>query len=119
MKNKQLLYLISSDFISSVGSSIQAAALAIYILDMTKSSQLFSLMLASAILPRVIFGPFFGVLTDWFNKKKILLLLNVLNFSVICLVTIFLDKVISFCYLLWSFVWVCLLHATHQQVQVP
>ncbi|MDN5408807.1 MAG: MFS transporter [Lactococcus sp.] len=85
MKNKQLLYLISSDFISSVGSSIQAAALAIYILDMTKSSQLFSLMLASAILPRVIFGPFFGVLTDWFNKKKILLLLNVLNFSVICL----------------------------------
>lgn len=71
MKNKQLLYLISSDFISSVGSSIQAAALAIYILDMTKSSQLFSLMLASAILPRVIFGPFFGVLTDWFNKKNI------------------------------------------------
>lgn len=92
MKNKQLLYLISSDFISSAGSSIQAAALAIYILDMTKSSQLFSLMLASAILPRVIFGPFFGVLTDWFNKKKILLLLNVLNFSVICLVTFFLDK---------------------------
>ncbi|MGB9977422.1 hypothetical protein [Thermovenabulum sp.] len=56
--------------ISLLGSYLYNFAISLYVLKMTGSGLSFSLSLVAGTLPRVIFGPFSGVLCDNFSRKK-------------------------------------------------
>ncbi|MDT8719575.1 MFS transporter [Clostridium sp. 19966] len=78
-KNKQFLLLNSAQFISLIGTEMQDFALALYVLNITGSSTKFASVLAVTIIPKIILGPLMGVFADWFDKKKIVVILDTIS----------------------------------------
>lgn len=81
--DKNLRRIIIGQIISGFGSNIQQFALSLFVLEITKSATLFASMLAISAIPRIIFSPFAGVMGDWFDRKKSLILYD----SIDCIVT--------------------------------
>lgn len=79
LKNKNFLLLLLGKFISLVGDEFQDFALSLYVLEITGSAVKFASVLAVATIPKVIFGPICGVFSDWFDKKKLMILLNCIS----------------------------------------
>lgn len=65
--------------VSLLGSNIQSFALSLYVLKITGSAAQFAGILSIVILPDIILGPFAGVLVDWFDRKKIIVALDMFN----------------------------------------
>lgn len=86
LKNKNLILLLLGQFVSLVGSSMQSFALSLYILKVTGSGKLFATMLIVALIPKLVLGPICGVFSDWFDRKKILIYLDLLSGIVIAVV---------------------------------
>lgn len=74
--NKNFTIMVVGQLISLFGNSLQRFALSLYILDVTGSAALFSLILSIAILPEVFLAPFGGAIADRFSKKKIMVALD-------------------------------------------
>ncbi|HFJ9434350.1 MFS transporter [Bacillus thuringiensis] len=72
-----LLYAISR-FISNFGTSLYIIALPLAVYKMTGSGTSMGLMGMFETLP-LIFGPFIGTFTDYFSKKKVLIIAGVLQ----------------------------------------
>lgn len=70
LKNKNFCLLMIASFISTTGTIMQNTALSLYVLDTTQSSAKFATVLALASLPRLILGPFCGVISDWVDRKN-------------------------------------------------
>ncbi|PKK95528.1 MAG: MFS transporter [Tenericutes bacterium HGW-Tenericutes-5] len=79
LKNKNFILVILGNFVSLIGSNIQQFVLSLYVLAITGSATLFATMLAIAILPRIILSPIAGVFGDWFDKKKSIVILDLIN----------------------------------------
>ncbi len=79
IRNRNFMLIVLGNFISLLGTTVQSVAFSIYILDKTGSGTQFALMLSFSVIPRIILGPFLGVLSDWFNKKKITVYLDLLS----------------------------------------
>ncbi len=79
LKNKNFILVILGNFVSLIGSNIQQFVLSLYVLAITGSATLFATMLAIAILPRIILSPIAGVFGDWFDKKKSIVILDLVN----------------------------------------
>lgn len=95
LKNKNFCFLIIASFISTVGTIMQNTALSLYVLDTTQSSTQFATVIALASLPRLILGPFCGVISDWADRKKLLILLDLISSVVVTIpVILFLDAAI-------------------------
>ncbi len=82
IKNKEsqntiLFYLAS--LISIFGTAIYTFAMSLYVLKVTGSSLSFSSTLILSILPIVFLNPFVGVIVDNYDKKKLVILANILN----------------------------------------
>ena len=77
--SSNLLFLALARLVSSLGSSMFNFALSLYVLDLTGSSAIFSMVLSAAILPSVIVNLAGGVLIDRFSKKQILILSEILS----------------------------------------
>lgn len=75
-KNKNYIYLMSGRAASILGSAIQEFCLSLYVLKVTGSSLMFSLVLALMAIPQVLISPFAGVLADRFDRKRILVILD-------------------------------------------
>ena len=58
--------------VSLVGSGIQQVAIPLFILDLTGSGTIMGTFVLVSNIPRIIFGPFAGVIGDRFNRKKIM-----------------------------------------------
>ncbi len=65
--------------ISIFGTAIYSFAIGLHVLKSTGSGLSFAATLVFSILPVVIFGPFSGVIADKFDKKKTIILMDVLN----------------------------------------
>ncbi|MGL5711910.1 MAG: MFS transporter [Paraclostridium sp.] len=91
LKNKNFCFLIIASFISTIGTIIQNTALSLYVLDTTQSSAQFATVLALASLPRLILGPFCGVISDWVDRKKLLILLDSIS-SVVVIIPVILFR---------------------------
>ncbi|MFU7515029.1 MFS transporter [Clostridium sp. HCS.1] len=76
-QNSILFYLVS--LISIFGTAIYTFAMSLYVLKVTGSSLSFSSTLILSILPIVFLNPFVGVIVDKYNKKKLVILANILN----------------------------------------
>ncbi|SFB09259.1 MULTISPECIES: MFS transporter [unclassified Bacillus (in: firmicutes)] len=77
MKN---LYLYATGkSISLFGTAIYSFAIGLFVLKMTGSALSFAVTLILGILPMVILNPFAGVIADKFDKKKMVVWMDLLN----------------------------------------
>ena len=79
LKQKNFFLLMVAKLISLIGTQMQNFALSLYILKATGSATKFASVLALTLIPQLIFAPVAGVLVDWFNRKKILIYLDLLS----------------------------------------
>lgn len=74
--NKNFVILGIGQFISMFGNSIQRFAFSLYILELTGSAALFSMIISLAILPTIILAPIGGAIADRMSKKRIMVVLD-------------------------------------------
>ena len=79
LKEKNFGIYILGKLISLIGSNMQQFALSLYVYALTGSAAIFATMLSVSILPRLLFSPFAGVFGDWFDRKKMIVRLDILN----------------------------------------
>ncbi|MFF2797454.1 MFS transporter [Lysinibacillus xylanilyticus] len=72
------LLLFISRLISDLGMAVFKFSLSLYILDVTGSASYFSLILTLTILPGAIMNVFAGVIVDKYDKKKIIIISDIL-----------------------------------------
>lgn len=83
LKNRNYSIYLFGHFISLMGSNIQQFILSLYVLDLTGSVTIFSTMIAVSIIPRIVFSPIAGVIGDWFDRKKTIIILDLISSIVI------------------------------------
>jgi len=71
---KDFLFLLLSNAISSFGDWVQKVALTIYFFKITGSAFDVSLYFLLTSLPDVVLAPFIGIIIDKYNKKKLLVI---------------------------------------------
>lgn len=79
LKEKDFALLILGKFVSLLGSNMLQFALSLYVLSITGSATIFASMLSITILPRLLLSPIAGVFGDWFDRKRSIVLLDLLN----------------------------------------
>jgi MFS family permease len=79
LKRKDFRRLMVGKATSMLGSNMQQFALSLYVLGITGSAAIFASMLALSILPRILLSPVAGVFGDWFDRKKMIVRLDLLN----------------------------------------
>lgn len=82
-KNKNFLLLITGKLISVFGTQIQDFALSLYVLKITGSATKFASVLAVTILPQIILGPICGVFVDWLDRKKLMIVLDIISAAIV------------------------------------
>lgn len=83
VKNKNFLLLIAGKFISVFGTQIQDFALSLYVLKITGSATKFASVLAVTILPQIILGPICGVFVDWLDRRKLMIVLDIISAAIV------------------------------------
>ncbi len=78
-KNKNFALLILGNTVSLFGSNMQQFALSLYVLSISKSATLFAAIIAISVIPRLIISPIAGVFGDWFDRKKSIVTLDLIN----------------------------------------
>lgn len=79
LKRKDFRRLMVGKATSMMGSNMQQFALSLYVLSITGSATIFASILALSILPRLLLSPVAGVFGDWFDRKKTIVRLDLLN----------------------------------------
>lgn len=72
--NKNFLLLWQGQLVSCLGDAFYSMSLGFWVLDKTGSSSIMGILMAAISLPRIIIGPFAGVIVDRFDRKKLILL---------------------------------------------
>lgn len=78
LRNKNFSLLILGKLVSAIGTDMMSFALSLYVLKITGSAKYFAAILSIAYIPRIILGPIFGVFADWFDRKKIIVILDMM-----------------------------------------
>lgn len=76
IKEKNFLLLLGSQLFSVLGTTIIQFVISLYVLDITHSALLFSIITALSIVGRIICLPFCGILADRLSKKKLMLVMD-------------------------------------------
>lgn len=76
LKKKSFILLMTAKLVSLIGTQMQDFAVSLYVLKITGSALKFSSVLIVASIPSIVLGPFAGVLVDWFDRKKIIIYLD-------------------------------------------
>ena len=77
--DKNFSLLMFGKITSLIGSTMQSFALSLFVLATTGSATKFASILAIAMIPQLVLGPFAGVFVDWFYRKKILIILDIMS----------------------------------------
>lgn len=83
LKDKNFSLLMFGKITSLIGSNMQSFALSLFVLKTTGSATKFASILAVALIPQLILGPFAGVIVDWFYRKNILIILDLISGTVV------------------------------------
>jgi MFS transporter, DHA3 family, macrolide efflux protein len=86
--NKNLVFLLTGQFVSLIGDKFYALALAYWVLQTTNSAAMMGTVLLFSMIPSVILGFFIGGFIDSHNRKRILIISDILRGVVISLVII-------------------------------
>lgn len=92
IRNRNFLLLIFCKFISLTGDEVQSFALSLYVLQITGSAIKFASVMAAATIPRLIIGPICGVFADWFDRKKLMIILDIIN-GIVVISLVFVYKI--------------------------
>ena len=87
-KDRNFLLLMQGNMVSQIGNLMQTFALSLYVLATYESTTLFASILIVSAIPRLILGPFAGVLVDWFDRKKIIVRLDILSGIAVTLLSV-------------------------------
>ena len=68
-----------------MGNSIQRFALSLYILDLTGSVAVFSALTAFSVLPQIFISPIGGAIADMTDRKKMLIVLDLISAGILAL----------------------------------
>lgn len=85
LKDRNFALLILGKLVSLLGSNMQQFALSLYVLELTGSTTIFASILAISILPRLLLSPIAGVFGDWFDRKKSIVILDLINANIIAI----------------------------------
>lgn len=77
--NRNFLFLVIGQVISLFGSGIQRFAMSLYLLDLTGNASIFANILALSIVPIIVLSPFAGILSDRADRRKIMIVLDLLS----------------------------------------
>lgn len=84
--NKNFFLLWQGQLVSCLGDAFYSMALGFWVLDKTGSSSIMGILMAAISLPRIIIGPFAGVIVDRFDRKKMIILGDLIRGIVILFV---------------------------------
>lgn len=86
--NKNFKLILLGQIISLFGNTIQRFALSLYILDITGSSSIYANILALSIIPYIILAPIAGNIADNYNKKYMMIILDIISgiLMIICFI---------------------------------
>lgn len=79
LKEKNFSLLMFGKMTSLIGSYMQSFALSLFVLNTTGSATKFASILAISLIPQLILSPFAGVIVDWFYRKNILIILDLMS----------------------------------------
>lgn len=79
LKDHNFLLLMQGKFVSQLGTNMQTFALSLYVLNTYQSATLFASILMIAFIPRILLSPIAGVFVDWFDRKKTIVVLDILS----------------------------------------
>lgn len=82
-----IVLLLLGRLVSLLGSRIYSFAISLYVLKVTGSGMTFALSLVFGTLPGIIFGPIAGVLSDKIDRKRMVVLMDILSGVVILLLS--------------------------------
>ncbi|MBE5960170.1 MAG: MFS transporter [Lachnospiraceae bacterium] len=82
-ENRNLSLLVFGQIISLFGSAIQRFALSLYLLDVTGSASIFASILALSMVPYIVMAPIAGVVADHADRKKTMVVLDIISGLVI------------------------------------
>ncbi|MNH77798.1 enterobactin exporter EntS [compost metagenome] len=71
--SRNILLMFSGKLVSLLGASMYTFICGLYILKLTGSGSQFAVALICGMLPRIILGPFAGVLADRLNRRKLII----------------------------------------------
>lgn len=77
--NKNYLLLLQGQLVSTFGDALYAIALSFFVLKLTGSSTLVGTIMGVVTIPRIILGPFAGVIVDRYSKKMIIILCDIIR----------------------------------------
>ncbi|MFR9070508.1 MAG: MFS transporter, partial [Paraclostridium sp.] len=86
--NKNFFLLWQGQLVSVLGDVLYIMALDFWILEMTGSKSLMGLLSAITMMPRIILGPFAGVFIDKWDRKKVIVLTDLIRGIVVTFVGI-------------------------------
>ena len=78
-QNKNFVLIMLARFVSFLGDSIHGFTLTWYILNVIGQGKVLGWMLFFSTLPAIIIGPFAGVLSDRFDRRKIMITVDIIR----------------------------------------
>ena len=88
LQKKELRYVFAANLISMLGSGMNSAAVAWYILQATQSERALGVFAVLQTLPALLMLPFTGVIIDREDRRRLVMLLDVLRAVIILTVSI-------------------------------
>ncbi|AEG17777.1 MFS transporter [Methanobacterium paludis] len=83
-----LFLLLQGQFVSVIGDTIYEIALGFWVLILTGSPALMGILMATSIIPAIILSPFAGVVVDRYNRKKLMIIMDMIRGATIILVAV-------------------------------
>lgn len=90
--NKNFGLLWQGQFVSVFGDAIYDIALSFFVLETTGSTAIMGTIMAFVTIPRVIIGPLSGVVVDNYNRKKLIVLADVIRGICVLMIAYAADK---------------------------
>ncbi|MGG5332888.1 MFS transporter [Enterococcus sp. AZ163] len=76
IKEKNFLLLMGSQLFSVLGTTVIQFVISLYVLDITHSALLFSVITSLSIIGRIVCLPFCGILADRLSKKRLMIVMD-------------------------------------------
>lgn len=78
-RNKNFVLIMTARFVSFLGDAVHGFTLTWYILNVIGEGKVLGWMLFFSTLPAIIIGPFAGVLSDRFDRRKIMITVDIIR----------------------------------------
>ncbi|MCM1134752.1 MAG: MFS transporter [Clostridium sp.] len=88
-EEKNFRYVVLANVISRFGDSVDAVAYSWLVYQLTGSSAWLSVIMGVNMIPTVLFQPLGGALTEYFRKKRVIVLCDILRGGVVFITGIF------------------------------